>query len=199
MKGKYRIVIENKKIKYDFEIKRNLTIIKGDSATGKTTLVDMVAEPYENGEDSGIHLQCKKNCAVLAGKDWKTLLATFHNSILFIDEGNAFVGSKEFSSEIQKTDNYFVIVTREALPTLPYSVTEIYGIRSSGKYGILKQTYNEMYSIYGNRNQNEQICPDIVITEDSGAGYQFFDYVCHMSKATCISAAGVVLDQEWKS
>lgn len=34
MKGKYRIIVENKKIKYDFEIRRNITIIKGDSATG---------------------------------------------------------------------------------------------------------------------------------------------------------------------
>lgn len=31
---------------------------------------------------------------------------------------------------------------------LPYSVTEIYGIRNSGKYGMLKQVYNEMYQIY---------------------------------------------------
>lgn len=28
MKGKYRIIVENKKIRYDFEIKRNITIIK---------------------------------------------------------------------------------------------------------------------------------------------------------------------------
>ena len=54
MKGKYRIIVENKKIRYDFEIKRNITIIKGDSATGKTTLADMIAEYEENGADSGI-------------------------------------------------------------------------------------------------------------------------------------------------
>ncbi len=190
MKGKYRIIIENKKIKYDFEIKRNLTIIKGDSATGKTTLVDMVAEYYENGKDSGIHVQCARTCAVLDGRDWKTLLAAFHKSILFIDEGNAFVGTPEFAAEIQKTDNYYIIVTREALPTLPYSVTEIYGIRNSGKYGVLKQIYNEMYRIYGSLNQNEPICPEIVITEDSGAGFQFFNNVCNESKVTCLSAAG---------
>ena len=44
MKGKYRIIVENKKIRYDFEVKRNITIIKGDSATGKTTLADMISE-----------------------------------------------------------------------------------------------------------------------------------------------------------
>lgn len=50
MKGKYKIVIQNKRIHYAFEIKRNLTIIKGESATGKTALVDMVREYSENGD-----------------------------------------------------------------------------------------------------------------------------------------------------
>ena len=47
MKGRYRIVVKNSSVRYDFEIRRNITIIKGDSATGKTTLVDMIREYYE--------------------------------------------------------------------------------------------------------------------------------------------------------
>lgn len=138
MKGKYRIVIENKKIKYDFEIKRNITIIKGD-----------------------------RNCSVLEGKNWKPVLETFHNSILFIDEGNDFVTTTEFATAIQNTNNYYVIVTREGLATLPYSVSEIYGIRDSGKYGSLHQTYNEMYHIYSNMNNKKEIRPTILLTEYS--------------------------------
>ena len=40
MKGKHRVVVSTKRLRYDFELRRNLTIIRGDSATGKTTLVD---------------------------------------------------------------------------------------------------------------------------------------------------------------
>lgn len=138
MKGKYRIIVENKKIRYDFEIKRNITIIKGDSATGKTTLADMIAEYEENGADSGIRLVCKKECHILQGRYWKALLAEMKNSIIFIDEGNKFVSSVEFAEEVKRSDNYFVIITRESLETLPYSVDEIYGIRNSGKYGTLE-------------------------------------------------------------
>ena len=69
--------------------------------------------------------------------------------IVFIDEGNEFIKTVEFADEIQKTDNYYVIMTRESLPALPYSVEEIYGIRTSGKYGTLKQSYHELYRIYG--------------------------------------------------
>ena len=177
MKGKYRIIVENKKIRYDFEVKRNITIIKGDSATGKTTLADMISEYEENGADSGIRLACDRECHILQGRYWKALLAEMKNSIIFIDEGNKFVSSVEFAEEVKKSDNYFVIITRETLETLPYSVDEIYGIRNSGKYGTLKNVYNEMYKIYTNVNVNESVKVDYIITEDSKAGYQFFKEV----------------------
>ena len=46
MKKSYRIIVSNATIRYDFTIRRNITIIKGDSATGKTTLVEMIREYY---------------------------------------------------------------------------------------------------------------------------------------------------------
>ena len=42
MKGIHKVVVGTKHLKYEFELRRNLTIIRGDSATGKTTLVDMM-------------------------------------------------------------------------------------------------------------------------------------------------------------
>lgn len=42
MRGEHRVIVSTKRLKYDFELRRNLTIIRGDSATGKTTLVDMI-------------------------------------------------------------------------------------------------------------------------------------------------------------
>lgn len=41
MRGKHRVIVSTKRLKYDFEIRKNLTIIRGDSATGKTTLVSL--------------------------------------------------------------------------------------------------------------------------------------------------------------
>ena len=43
MRGKYSIEIYNNKLHYQFEVKRNITIIQGNSATGKTTLINMIA------------------------------------------------------------------------------------------------------------------------------------------------------------
>lgn len=42
-----------------------------------------------------------------------------------IDEGNAFVTSNDFADAVKHSDNYFVIVTRESLPTFPYGVKDI--------------------------------------------------------------------------
>lgn len=46
---------------------------------------------------------------------------------------------------VQQSDNYFVIVTREGLETLPYSVEEIYGIRESGKYSLISRQNKVIY------------------------------------------------------
>ena len=54
MKGKHRIVIQNNRLHYEFEIKRNITVIQGNSATGKTTLINMLRQAENFGESSGI-------------------------------------------------------------------------------------------------------------------------------------------------
>lgn len=190
MKGCYEVVVANAKVRYEFLVRRNITIIKGDSATGKTTLVEMIREYYEAGEDSGIELRCSKNCRTLAGRDWKRILEGIRESIVFIDEDNAFLPTKEFSEAIRDSDNYYVIVTRESLPNLPYSVEEIYGIRESGKYASLKQTYNELFHIYGREDYTKPVITEQLIVEDSNSGYEFFAGVADESNVQVISANG---------
>ena len=174
MKGTHRIVVSNASVKYEFTIRRNITIIKGDSATGKTTLVELINEYYESGSESGIELQCDKTCRVISGKDWALILPSIKDSIVFIDEDNDFLTSTEFADAVKNSDNYYCLVTREGLPNLPYSVNEIYGIRTSGKYAGLKQSYHEFFHIYGNHVPNKAVEPKIVIVEDSNSGYEFF-------------------------
>lgn len=190
MKGTYRVVVSTKRLKYDFVVRRNITIIQGNSATGKTTLVDMIREAVSNPSGASVDLVCDKKCFVLDGTLWKEQLTAVSNSIVFIDEGNEFIKTIEFSKFIQNTDNYYVIVTRESLPTLPYSVEEIYGIKSSGKYGKLEQKFNEFYRIYGSDIYKQSIHPDTVLTEDSNSGYQFFKSICDDTHIKCESLNG---------
>lgn len=111
---------------------------------------------------------------MLSGRNWQVLINNFKDSIVFIDEGNKFVHSREFARALQNSDNYYVIITRENLVNLPYSVTEIYGIRESGKYAGLKQTYNEFYRIYAGAEIALKNDASTVLVEDSNSGFQFF-------------------------
>lgn len=190
MKGKHRVIVSTKRLKYEFELRRNLTIIQGDSATGKTTLIDMIRDFVNNPSGTPVEVICDKKCYVVDGSLWKEQLSGISDCIVFIDEGNEFIRTKDFADTIQKTDNYYVIVTRESLPTLPYSVEEIYGIRTSGRYGTLKQSYHEFYRIYGKNTYEDKVIPEIVITEDSNSGYQFFEQICRENGLKCESMNG---------
>ena len=108
----------------------------------------MIRDYSENGELSGMTLKCERQCIVLEGQLWETIIENVHDSIMFIDDTSYFIKTDEFANAVKQSDNYYVIVTREALPNLTYSVEEVYGIKSSGKGGTLQQTYQEFYHIY---------------------------------------------------
>ena len=189
MKGKYSVFVQNNRLRYEFTISRNITIIRGDSATGKTTLLDLLNAYDRDGESSGVLVKCDVPCVVIGGQRWEENLQFIHNSIVFIDECNRFIKSEDFAVRVKESDNYFVIVTRDDLPNLPYSVKEIYGIREFGKYAGLKQVYNEFYCLYGELENAELAQEDVVIAEDSNAGFEFFSSLCD-EKIECISANG---------
>ena len=83
MKGKHKVVIKNNRLHYEFEIKRNITIIKGDSATGKTTLINMIRQFTNLGIPVGIELVCDVPCRVLEGIDWQ-IIYTIFQEILYL-------------------------------------------------------------------------------------------------------------------
>lgn len=133
MRGSYKVIIQNNRVQFKLTINRNLTIIQGNSATGKTTLLDMVAAHEELGAQSGVTVSCKVPCKTISGKYWRRDLQEISSSIVFIDEGNTFVRSREFAHEAKRSSNYYVIVARESLRQLPYSVDEIYGLKNTNR------------------------------------------------------------------
>ena len=86
MKGKHKIVVKNNRLQYEFVIKRNITIIQGDSATGKTTLINMLRQAENLGESSGIDVISDVPCKILEGSNWKIILENSVGNIFFTDE-----------------------------------------------------------------------------------------------------------------
>lgn len=190
MKGSHRIIVETRKIKYDFTVRRNITILTGDSGSGKTVLIDLIRDYRRYGSDSGVNVSCDCECKTLDNEDWERQIKESEKSIIFIDEGNRFLISKKFAELVQNSDNYFVLATREKLPMLPYSIQEIYSFRKSGKFYETKQKYNEIYHIYKEITTDEKIVPQLLITEDSNSGYDFWAELAKQKNIKCISANG---------
>ena len=189
MKGKHHIIVESDKLKYEFDIKRNITVIQGDSATGKTTLIDLLATYGRFGSESGVQLQSDVPCVVFSGDAslWRVAIETYSDSIVFFDEDYSFVYTKEFADSIKATSNYYVLIARQPLYNLPYSTQEIYGIRTSGKYHYPEKIYHEFYHIYSGED-DKQISNAVVLVEDAKSGLQFYESVC--GTARCHSAGG---------
>ena len=204
MKGKYHIIVQNSRVKFEFDIKRNITIVRGDSATGKTTLVSLIDTYDRLGADSGVEVSCSKRCLTVNNSNWESILNSVSECIVFIDEENTIIKSDDFARKIKDTNNYYVIITRENLPNLPYSVEEIYGIHTSGKYADMRRTYNSFYQLYSVDEQRMADKAETVIVEDSNSGYDFFKSVA-ADDINCISAGGktkikrTVMDNEGKN
>ena len=106
-----------------------------------------------------------------------------------MDEGNEFVKSEAFAKAIKNSSNYYVIITRENLYQLPYSVNAILKLKTTNRR---KKTYIRSYPLYDHLDDPvEQLTnSDLVITEDSNAGYEMFSHISAEHDVACIPANG---------
>ena len=194
MKGSYWFKAKSKKVLFEFSIRRNITVIKGDSATGKTTLLRILYEYLRIGRQSGYAVSTNASYYVYirdeVGRDWKDALYPLKNTVIFIEENNEFVFTKEFASYVKESGNYFVFVTRAPLKMLPYSIHEIYEIITDGKRTDIKESYHEFKEIYSNYPIIENNKIQNVVTKDSNSGYQFFEHVCKDNGLKCETLNG---------
>lgn len=190
MKGTYTIQIRSKRIVFTLNIQRNITIIRGDSATGKTTFIDMLQNYERLGKQSGVTVQSEKDCHVLTDFDWESRLPEIRNSIVFVDEGNRFVSSVEFARAIMGSDNYYVLITRENLYQLPYSVDAVLKLKTTTSR--FKTTYVKSYSHYEYLEApvDQLQKTDLILTEDSNSGHEMFSHIARRYEIQCDSADG---------
>lgn len=192
MKGSVRVVVSTKKLRYELNLRRNITILQGDSASGKTTLIQIISD-YQSGRTGpGTEIVCDRKCIVLAGDAESAImrLESLTEAVVFVDEQERFLYSKAFSEAVLASGCYFVFVTRDGLNMLPYSVNEIYYLKNSGYYQNTRQVYNSMYQVYPEAEMNKKIEPSLILAEDSNAGYEMYEAIGQDIKVPCDSAGG---------
>ena len=188
MKGIQHIEVSNREAKYKFDLYRNITIVRGKSGTGKTTLFDMISDYTRLSDKSGVNISSTKKCVALVDIDWRNQLNGIRDSIVFIDEGSEYVRTKEFAEIIKKSDNYYVIFNRESLHDLPYSVNEIYEIKTSGRQHSFKPIYKSDNHIYYIGNGTTKGKYDVLLTEDSKSRLQFYENYFKDKSIKCLSS-----------
>lgn len=192
MRGRYHFRVKSKKTLFEFTIKRNITVVKGDSATGKTTLLHMLYEYLRVGRESGYMVSTDGSYFVYlrkeVGRQWQDALFPLKNTIIFIEENNDFVFTREFAEYVKKSGNYFVLVSRSPLKMLPYSVHEIYEIVTTGKRADVREAYHEFKELYSNYPIAGNSRIQNIVTEDECSGYQFFVKV--YGNVNVVSSAG---------
>jgi predicted ATPase len=70
MKGQRQVIVRNNRVQFKLQIQRNITILRGNSATEKTTLIGMIADHEALGGESGATVFVR--CA-LYGSFWPQL------------------------------------------------------------------------------------------------------------------------------
>lgn len=192
MKGSINILISTKRLRYELELRRNITIIQGDSASGKTTMIQIISDYLAEKAGPGTKVVCDRKCVVLSGDDESALakLGMQKNAVVFVDEQERFLYSKPFAKAVLESDCYFVFITRDGLNMLPYSISEIYYLKNSGYYQNTRQVYNSMHQVYPEARAAEGIELSVVLTEDSNAGFEMFEAVSRNMQMVCDSARG---------
>ncbi len=189
MTGIHHVEVKNRDAVFKFDLYRNITIVRGDSGTGKTTLYEMIADYTRLKEASGVNVTCDKPCVALTDIDWRNQLKGINDSIIFIDEGADFLKTKDFAGAVKNTDNYYVIFNRESLHDLPYSVEEIYEIKASGKYHSFKKMFkHNSKHFYYKEKAPTKLKYDTLLTEDSRSGYQFYQHYFENSDIACFTS-----------
>lgn len=190
MRGIKIITIKtNNNSKYELVLRRPITIIAGDSGTGKSEMISII-EDYKK-EGSCIRVDSPNELMVLNlddsekdfGVNWKKL----NGKIVFIDESsNKSVSKKEFANLIKGIDAYFVIVGRGPYKCIPYGVKDILIPDKISYEHTFKYAYPDSF-IFSSKTY-KMIC-----TEDECSGFFIFRKIFGEENVTnCHSKSNVI-------
>ena len=187
MVGEKTIKLATNKEEIVITVKRKYSIITGNTGSGKTYIPDVILRATDSKDKTAriwstvpVYLLNSINDVVAYCQPSET------PGICIIDEndGKNLCSTEKFAKVTKKASHYFVIISREALEMLPYSVKEIYELFTYDSKAVSVTSLKQRYSF----DTHIDFIPEIIITEDSGTGYQFFKYV--FNKSTVISAGG---------
>lgn len=175
MIGERVVDIQNAKVHYRFTLERKISIIKGNSGIGKSVLYNLFDSLTSSKRGTGVHCNCTDSIVVLRNEtNWEDCLNN-SGKIIVADENIEYLYDRDFLNTVQNSDNYFIFITRSSrLGSLAYSVDNIYTLETSIVNG---NPLTHFIKRYNDTSLNTTFIPEIVLTEDSNAGFTMFSSI----------------------
>lgn len=175
--------VESTRVYYELELRYKLTLIIGDSATGKTTLINTINEANRNKR---IKIESEYPVIIVNSMELLTSDIQLEKSrVYIIDERDV---DNEFARLYNKsTNSYFIIISRDAINKISYSPESICTLQKDGRNHYL-QYINVIDSKY-----KDDIKIDTILTEDQGAGFKWLSSVisgCNITNTFEVSEKG---------
>lgn len=126
MYGRYDIIVETKRLRYELTVQRKYTVIRGNSGTGKSELYRTLSRaPF-----GGVRVECAVKLLPLdATSIMSDIPRKNKGGIIVIDEDDInTVGVSKLVSIMKESDNYFILITRRKLSELSVEVAYVKGI-----------------------------------------------------------------------
>lgn len=181
MTGIIDVALQTPQITYSMTLKRNITVVRGDSGSGKSYLCSLIEQASQGIEDVSMILSKPVDYLVLprvtqdsrVSRTWQEIVKTCENTIIFIDETCDCWKSGSFSREIQGTSNYYVIFSRGVHADLPYSVDSVLYFEKT--MSTLTPCINGE-PLYPECKPLQKVLPLTIVTEDEKAGCVFYQH-----------------------
>lgn len=163
------VKVSTKKYVYEFDLERRVTVIRGDSGTGKTLLANLlVAEP-----ETGVTIECERNFVLMNNNiriNYSTWFKDYDNVVFILDEDSRWLRDRRFYDAALESGAWLLVMDRSTLlTTYECSVESVMRLRVSGKYRTLEKLYTHQTKTF-NRDWP-------LLTEDTGSGYTFMQSV----------------------
>ena len=118
MTGTHHVEVKNRDAVFKFDLHRNITIVRGDSGTGKTTLYDMIADGAAFGSeiDRILKMRSATNIRLCLPESFEWLilrsgLIKSENMTEILDNPSSYIECSEYFSWENFFEHYLIEVT----------------------------------------------------------------------------------------
>ena len=162
--------------KYKLLIREKVTVIRGQSGTGKTRLIDIIRSTVRNSPtffsevSNGFRLVTPTESDLLC-----VSVESWRNAVVLIDERIVDSLGDYFCSLVKESENYWVIISRndDLLRTIPFSMFEAYEFVKINNVIVNQQIFSCDSRVFGGKFAVNTVTG--FITEDSVSGWHFFN------------------------